>query len=52
MQNLLNWLRTNIHQHGRTYSAETLCERVCGEKLNFEHFKNYAAEKYGELYGL
>jgi len=52
MQNLLNWLRSNIHQHGRTYSAETLCERVTGEKLNFEYFKNYVKEKYGNLYSL
>lgn len=49
---LLQWLRTNIHQHGKRYLAKELCERVTGEKLNFAHFMTYAKEKYGALYGI
>ncbi|MEM6318247.1 MAG: carboxypeptidase M32 [Bacteroidota bacterium] len=35
-QPLLDWLRTNIHQHGRLYNAETLCQKITGEKLTFK----------------
>ncbi|HET6991679.1 MAG TPA: carboxypeptidase M32 [Bacteroidia bacterium] len=48
---LLNWLRENIHRHGRQFEAKELCERVTGEKLNFNYFMEYAKEKYGKLYG-
>ncbi|MCX6310676.1 MAG: carboxypeptidase M32 [Bacteroidetes bacterium] len=47
---LLKWLRENIHQYGKRYEAKELCERVTGEKLNFNYFMEYAKEKYGKLY--
>jgi len=50
--NILAWLRTNIHQHGRYYSAEDLCKNATGEKLNFKYFMNYASEKYATIYSL
>lgn len=49
---LLSWLRTHIHQHGRRYPAEELCTKVTGEPLNFDYFYRYAVEKYGGIYGL
>lgn len=49
---LLDWLRTNIHQYGRLYTAAELCEKVTGEKLNFAYFMRYAKEKYAQLYQL
>lgn len=52
MKPLLDWLRKNIHQYGKMYSAEELCKKVTGEKLNFEFFKNYANKKYSKLYNL
>lgn len=51
MKSLLEWLRKNIHQYGKVYSANELCQRVTGEKLNFQYFKEYATEKYAGLYG-
>ncbi len=51
-QPLLQWLRTNIHQYGQLYSAEELCVRITGEKLNFRYFMDYAREKYSFIYGL
>ncbi len=48
---LLKWLRKNIHNHGRRYEAEELCERITGEQLNVEHFLRYARKKYGKIYG-
>ena len=47
---LLNWLRENIHQHGKLYSAKELCERITGEGLNFSYFMKYAKKKYGNIY--
>ncbi len=52
MKPLLNWLREHIHRHGKRYTAEELCQHICGEKLNFKYFMNYAQKKYGELYKL
>ncbi len=49
---LLDWLRKNIHQHGKRFSAAELCKRVTGEKLNFGFFKEYSKEKYSLLYHL
>lgn len=50
-QPLLNWLRDNIHQHGRLYEAEELCKKVTGEELNIDYFVKYATLKYGKIYG-
>lgn len=49
-QPLLDWLRENIHQHGRKYTAKELCEKVCGEPLNAKYFMDYAKKKFGEIY--
>jgi carboxypeptidase Taq len=51
-QPLLDWLRTNIHQHGRYYNAAELCEKITGEKLNFKYFMKYARKKFGAIYKL
>lgn len=48
---LLDWLRTNIHQHGRRYEADELCQRITGESLNFDHFLKYASDKFLGVYG-
>ncbi len=47
-----NWLKENIHQHGKFYTAKEICEKVTGEKLNVKHFINYAKEKFSEIYSL
>lgn len=52
MQPLLEWLRTNIHCHGKRYSAQDLCEKITGEKLNFDYFLSYVRKKYQSLYKL
>ncbi len=49
---LLSWLRKNIHVHGKYYTAQELCERITGEKLNFSHFMSYAKNKFGTIYDL
>ncbi|MBN8702567.1 MAG: carboxypeptidase M32 [Bacteroidetes bacterium] len=52
MQPLLHWLRDKIHAHGRFYTANQLCEKITGEKLNFSYFYEYAKEKYSGIYGV
>ena len=52
MASLLGWLRKNIHQHGKSYSAEDLCVKISGEKLNFRYFMEYAQKKYAFIYSI
>jgi carboxypeptidase Taq len=47
---LLNWLRENIHMHGRKYTSEELCSRVTGEGINSAHFMQYVTNKYRFIY--
>ena len=47
---LLKWLRENIHQHGKFYTAKEICEKATGEALNFKYFMEYVSSKYGEIY--
>jgi len=49
---LLDWLRENIHQYGRQFTAEELCVKVTGEKLNFKYFMDYAWNKFSFIYNL
>ena len=49
---LLAWLRRNIHEHGKFYSAQELATRATGEKLNSKHFADYLSRKYSEIYEL
>lgn len=47
---LLNWLRQNIHQYGRQFTAAELCRNATGENLNPDSFINYATKKYNTVY--
>jgi carboxypeptidase Taq len=49
---ILNWLRKNIHQHGRLYTSQELCTKITGEPLNTKYFIEYATKKYGHIYDL
>lgn len=49
-QILLDWLRTNIHAHGKRYSAEELCKRVTGDYLKLDYFMTYVEKKYSNIY--
>ncbi len=49
---LLNWLRENIHQHGRKYWPAELTERVTGDKMQVGPFLRYLKAKYTDIYGL
>ena len=46
------WLRTNIHQHGRRYETDALVEQATGEPLRADAFTDYVTDKYSALYDL
>ncbi len=48
---LRDWLRANIHAHGKTYSSSALVKRVTGEPLQAKYFIAYLKDKYSDLYG-
>lgn len=47
---LLAWLRTEVHAHGRRYSALELVRKITGEELSPRHLVTYLRERYGALY--
>jgi carboxypeptidase Taq len=51
-QHLLQWLRKNIHVHGKFYMQDELIQRVTGEKLSSQYFLNYLNNKYEDIYKL
>ena len=50
-QNLVSWLRMNVHQYGRKHNSEALCLRITGKGLDFNSFMNYAQRKFCSIYG-
>jgi len=48
--NLLQWLRQQVHRHGRYYTSEELCRNATGEVLNSDYFINYASKKFRHIY--
>lgn len=49
---LKGWLGKEIHQRGRLYFAEELCEMITGEPLNVQYFIDYARDKFRRIYGI
>ena len=49
---LLGWLRTNVHAHGRRYTAPELCQRATGRPLSHEPLLRYLEGKLRPVYGL
>ncbi len=48
---ILDWLRVNVHQHGRRYSTQKLMEKSTGQAMSIEPWKRYMAEKIKQVYG-
>jgi carboxypeptidase Taq len=49
---LHGWLRDNVYQHGRKYTASELVARVTGSPMGIEPYVRYIRDKYGTLYAL
>ncbi len=48
---LLGWLRSNVHLHGRRYSAGELVQRITAAPLSCEPLMRHLEGKFGALYG-
>ncbi len=49
---LLEWLRRNIHCHGRRFRANELCKKVTGRTLSHQPLMDYLKDKYKGIYGV
>ncbi|MBN2448119.1 MAG: carboxypeptidase M32 [Phycisphaerae bacterium] len=49
---LREWLRENIHRHGKRYRAPELAKLVTGSTLADEPYMEYLEAKYKPLYGI
>jgi carboxypeptidase Taq len=43
---LLEWLRAELHQHGRAYKPQELVERICGSRIDAAPYLRYLEGKY------
>lgn len=49
---LLDWLRKNLHRHGRKFTPNELLVRTTGKPLTAAPWIAYVRQKFGALYGL
>ena len=49
---LREWLRVNVHQHGRKFIPGELIKRATGKPLATDDYVAYLKGKYSEIYGL
>ncbi len=47
---LQTWLRTNLYQHGRKFTADELVQKATGKPLTIEPYIRYLRTKYGKIY--
>jgi carboxypeptidase Taq len=52
LRSLREWLRENVHRHGRKLSSAEIIEQVTGRPIEVAPYIGYLKQKYGELYGL
>lgn len=50
LKSLREWLRENIHKHGRVYPTNELFKRITGEALDSKFFLEYLENKFEKLY--
>lgn len=46
----LEWMRRQIHAHGKMYDSKTLCEKATGSPLSAKYFIQYIRQKVGLIY--
>jgi carboxypeptidase Taq len=49
---LREWLRENLHRHGRKLTAQTAIERITGGPIDVGPYISYLRAKFGEIYAL
>jgi len=48
---LRDWLRDNVHRHGRAFTPQELLQRVTGSTMDPAPYLRYLERKLGELFG-
>jgi carboxypeptidase Taq len=48
---ILGWLRINLHAHGRKYTASELVKKITRRPLDASYFLEYLGKKFGDIYG-
>jgi carboxypeptidase Taq len=48
---LREWLRENVHRHGRAFTPQELLKRVTGSAMDPAPYLRYLERKLGELFG-
>ena len=49
-EELLDWLRTNVHQHGAKYEPQELVKKITGTGINSQPYLDYLWDKYSKIY--
>jgi carboxypeptidase Taq len=49
---LLDWLKTNVHQHGKRYVPTDLVKHATGKPLTTDAYLKYLTEKFTRVYKL
>jgi carboxypeptidase Taq len=49
-EDLLGWLRKNVHQFGAKYEPQELVQKITGSKINPEPYLRYLQDKFGKIY--
>jgi carboxypeptidase Taq len=49
---LREWLRENLHKHGRKYSPKETLQKVVGGPIDVKPYIRYLKSKLGEIYGI
>jgi carboxypeptidase Taq len=49
---LLAWLRSEVHQFGRTFTPQELVGRATGSRIDPAPYLRYLERKFGDIYGL
>lgn len=49
---LREWLRANIHTHGKKFTPQELVQHVTGNEMSAAPYLAYLGEKYAEIYAL
>ncbi len=49
---LLEWLRRNVHVHGKKYEPQELVERITGSKIDAAPYVQYLKNKFGQIYAI
>jgi len=49
---LLGWLRSNIHVYGHKYDPQDLVQKTTGSRIDSAAYVRYLTQKYSDIYGL